>query len=478
MRRDSVLSRNLQAALIIFTLFFTVFGALTIGTGRWMLIREKHKSLSSNADEIREFAESVQYDNGLRNLSLRMDLIFVSRCTGNHIFLCDADGEIVSSSDTIDDNSFVGQSLGADVMEQLRTDGSYQGITDLGGLYDGRYYVVAEEITGLRDDVMGYVFVGYPAENLLGGWSSFSMVFMMVGVVMILLVIFCEYANTRRLSGPLREMAEAANRFGHGDYTARVEADHGGREANDELTTLTNAFNSMAESLEQTESRRRAFVANVSHELRTPMTTIAGFADGLLDGTIPPEEEKKYLRIISSETKRLSRLVRSMLDMSRLQDGASALREQSFDLCEMVVRTVLSLEERFNSRGLDLELNLPEDPVMAHGDVDSLTRVVYNLTDNAVKFANEGSKIVISVWRENDRVYTSVQDVGEVIPPEELDRIFDRFHKADSSRSEHKEGVGLGLYMVREIIAAHEQDIFVTSEDGVTTFTFTLAEAV
>jgi len=207
------------------------------------------------------------------------------------------------------------------------------------------------------------------------------------------------------------------------------------------------------------------------------MTTISGFADGILDGTIPDDKAPRYLEAISSETKRLSRLVRSMLDMSRLRDGVEEKRDARFDLRETVVRTILNFEERVNEKGIEIHLQMPENSIFVRGDVDALTRVVYNLMDNAVKFSRHGGVLTVAMWEENDRVCTSIRNEGPDIPPEELPRIFDRFHKADHSRSENRDGVGLGLYMVREILAAHEQDIFVTSADGVTAFTFTMALA-
>ena len=143
----------------------------------------------------------------------------------------------------------------------------------------------------------------------------------------------------------------------------------------------------------------------------------------------------------------------------------------------MVLQTILSFEDRVDAKGLSVALNMPEDALRVRGDVDSLTRVVYNRVENAIKFSAPGSELAVSIWKENGKAYTCVQDTGQTIPPEELPLIFDRFHKADRSRSLDREGAGLGLYMVRQILSAHDQDIFVTSENGVTAFTFTLALA-
>ena len=235
------------------------------------------------------------------------------------------------------------------------------------------------------------------------------------------------------------------------------------------------AFNSMADSLEKSEQRRREFVANVSHELKTPMTSIAGFADGILDGTIPPEKEKEYLRIISSETQRLSRLVRKMLDVSRIQStDTKTLLKKNFDIEEVIVRSLAGLEKKITDRGLDVDVQMPEEPIQVLGDEDGITQVVYNLLDNAAKFADAGSTIGVSLWKQGEKAYVAVRDRGATIPPEELPLVFERFHKTDKSRSQDKDGVGLGLYLVKTIIQNHGEEITVSSRDGLTEFKFSL----
>lgn len=453
----------------MFAVCFIAFGLTMLAMGRAFLVREQEKSLYASADEVTLLAEAVQVQGELNSLELRMTLAAISRCNDTHIFLCDADGVVLTSSDISRVSPYIGTALSGEVMAQLRSREVYEGVSDLDGFYEGAHYVVAKPIGAGA----GYVFVTSEAGGFMQAWSGFIVTYVLIALGVLALAVFFQYFYARRLAKPLHEMAEAADRFAKGDYSARVSP----YDEPDEIGALTTAFNGMAESLSRNETRRSEFVANVSHELRTPMTTISGFADGLLDGTIPAAEERKYLEKISSETKRLSRLVRTMLDMSRLQDGDPSARMVRFDLSEMVVQTVLGFEERVTKKRLDMELHMPEDRLLVRGDVDALTRVVYNLVDNAIKFAREGTELTISVWKENGLAYTSVQDQGETIPRSELPLIFDRFHKSDRSRSKDRDGVGLGLYMVKAIIAAHQQNIFVTSEDGVTAFTFTLALA-
>ncbi len=471
--KQSVFYRNFMVTTVMFVVCFFVFGTTMFLMGRAFLIQEKQESLYDTAGEVCRYAEAMHADQEIGSWEMRMNLAAIAQSTGDHIFICDADGRVVTSSDRSAASPYIGRQLPASVMDRLRRDGSYEELTNLDGFYEGMYYVVAVPITAADGSLVGYAFVNYAGSDFFGVWGGFLLMFVIIAVGVLAVAVAFEYANDRRLARPLNEMADAAHRFARGDYSARVSP----YPDEDEIGTLTQAFNTMADSLERNESRRREFIANVSHELRTPMTAIAGFADGILDGTIPPEEEKKYLQTISSETKRLGRLVRTMLDMSRLQDGDPALRERTFDLSETVLQTMLSFEDRVDKKHMTVDLNMPEDALPVRGDVDSMTRVIYNLLDNAIKFAAEGTPLTVSVWKENGKAYTAVQDVGRTIPRSELPLIFDRFHKSDRSRSQDREGVGLGLYMVRQILAAHDQDIFVTSENGVTVFTFTLALA-
>jgi signal transduction histidine kinase len=217
-------------------------------------------------------------------------------------------------------------------------------------------------------------------------------------------------------------------------------------------------------------------VANVSHELKTPMTTISGFVDGMLDGTIPAERHEHYMRMVSEETKRLSRLVRSMLDISRLQDqeGIPDEKKTRFDLTECVGQVLITFEKKINDKNLEVEVDMPEHPVFTRANQDYVTQVVYNLIDNGVKFCPQGGELGICIRESDTKAYISVSNQGETIPPEELPLVFDRFHKIDKSRSQNRDGWGLGLYIVKTIVCSHGENISVTSRDGKTEFTFTM----
>ena len=289
----------------------------------------------------------------------------------------------------------------------------------------------------------------------------------MVAAVVVITVM------ARRQSSPLRDMARAASDFGHGRFDARVSVDSASPL---EVQELALAFNNMASSLQKSEYQRQEFVANVSHELKTPMTTIAGYVDGMLDGTIPPEKHAHYMQMVSGETKRLSRLVRSMLEISRMQDQETIPPEQlsRFDVCECVGQVLFTFEQKIVTKALEVDVSFPEHSLYTQADNDAITQVVYNLLDNAVKFCPEQGMLNVTIREGGGKIYVSVGNDGKTIPPEELPLLFDRFHKTDKSRTENRDGWGLGLYIVKNIIGLHGENISVTSHNGRTEFTFTL----
>jgi len=295
--------------------------------------------------------------------------------------------------------------------------------------------------------------------------------FLLVAAAVLLMAIVLAMVVARHQAAPLLEMSSVVNKFARGDFSARVED----RGRVDEIGELTEAFNAMADAIEQSEDMRREFVGNVSHELKTPMTSITGFAEGILDGTIPPEKHQEYLQIVVSETRRLSRLVRRMLEVSRFQSlDIRELNSQDFDMTEVLRRGILALENKITERGLDVELHIPDDPVWVLGDEDSILQVVYNLLDNAAKFSISGTKIEVTLVQKSGKAYITVKNIGDPICPDELPQLFNRFHKSDKSRSQDKDGIGLGLYIVKTIMNAHQEEVYVRSDNGVTEFMFTL----
>ena len=376
-------------------------------------------------------------------------------------------GGYISTDLSINNTTF---SLPRDITARLSKGERYAGTTDLGIYEKPRFVVAVPARTSETGIVVGPVLAIAEPNAMTEMWGAFMGIFGMTAITVLLIAFVATATTTMQQTKPIRDMAAAARRFADGNFDARVH--NTGRE--DEIGELIDAFNAMADSLQKTEQQRREFIANISHELKTPMTTIAGYADGILDGVISPEEERQYLSIISTESRRLSRLVRRMLDVSQLQSRDLIKQKVPFDLSESMRRVLVSMEKKITSRGLDVDVQIPEDPVIVLGDNDLLTQVVYNLLENAAKFAAQGSTLFLGLARQGEKAIVTVQNTGETIPAEELPLLFERFHKADKSRSGDKDGVGLGLYIVRTILEQHREKITAASEDGVTTFSFTV----
>jgi signal transduction histidine kinase len=234
----------------------------------------------------------------------------------------------------------------------------------------------------------------------------------------------------------------------------------------------------MADSLENLEKMRNSFLASVSHDLRTPMTTISGFIDGITSGAIPPEKHEYYLGIISTEVHRLSRLVSQLLDISRLESGDRKFTFSNFDIAEVGRIILISFEQKIEDKHLDVEFDAENDTMMAFADKDAIYQVMYNLCHNAIKFSKEGGKFAIKISRyQGNKIRISVFDEGQIIPDEDKSMIFERFYKSDKSRGLDKSGVGLGLYICKTIIDAHEEEIHVESKGDIgTEFWFTVKE--
>lgn len=472
----SIYLRNFVATAIMVSVCFLIVAFSFVGIGRNYLISEYREDMVNSAREVSRTAAAIAPSDSLNSWVLSMTLSSVSNSTGNQVFIADPDGVVVTCSDRRPVCEHMGYQMSPEILHQLSTNGSINQITNLGGLYESNRYVVAQPIiVADTGEILGYVFVTNVIDNMLGAWSTFLGVTAVVTAAVFIAALVISLIYSKRMARPLDEMAAASRKFARGDFSVRVKQED---DTADEMGSLIESFNKMADSLEMAEARRTEFIANISHELRTPMTTISGFADGILDGTIPKEDEEKYLRSIRDETRRLSRLVRDMLDVSQMRARAADPSKRTvFDLTELVLQTLLSFESRATKKGLDVDPQLPDNHIMVRADKDAITQVIYNLLDNAVKFAHEGTCITLRLYKDNGKAYVSVKDVGETIPPDDLPFIFDRFHKSDRSRSLDTTGVGLGLYLVKSIINSHDEDIAVRSEDGVTEFVFTLALA-
>ena len=285
-----------------------------------------------------------------------------------------------------------------------------------------------------------------------------SLIVCLLIAVLVFMVLF--HFGASRLDDQFEAVSDVTKQYAEGEFSARVELpEHAA------LYPFGCTINRMAEFIEQNESTRRNFVANVSHELRTPMTTIGGFADGILDGTIPPEQHTKYIKIIAEEIHRLRTLVNSMLNLTKFEAGEMALRLTNVDISKLLIKTVLMFEKRINDKHVDVE-GLEDISLTIKADEDLIFQVMYNLIENAVKFVNEGGTISFAVREERGKAYITFKNTGEGLADDELPKIFDRFYKTDTSRSQDKTGLGLGLSIARKIVHLHSGHIVVRSVKG------------
>ncbi|MDS0525309.1 HAMP domain-containing histidine kinase [Clostridium sp. SHJSY1] len=276
-------------------------------------------------------------------------------------------------------------------------------------------------------------------------------------------------AFTRRfVVNPINEINRIANKLARGEVENRVRVKNF-----DEIGELARSFNVMAEYLERVDANRRDFISNVSHELRSPITSIKGFIAGILDGIIPRDKENYYLNIVYDEINRLSRLVNDLLDISAMDDGKYSLNMVEVDIDVLIKLCVVNAEAKSNKKRLNFQVSLDDSYSIVYADRDRIMQVVTNLLDNAIKYSYDGGNVRISTKDKGNKIYVKIRNEGPILTKEELVKIWDRFYKADKSRT-NKESTGLGLSIVRLILTQHGEDIWVKNEKDGVSFTFTL----
>lgn len=461
---------GLTAGMIL--LSFVLLGCSFTSLFYNYMLREKKTSLSTNASAVATYVGAQSVLTAGNDWELQLSISYGASVSDTDVVLVDENGVLVLCSCEAFLCSHVGKQLDESFLGKLQTEGYVYATGVLEGVYEDERYLYGLPIYAADSQaLLGYVVVSAETRDMSEMMSRIMGLFLFTAIVVLLVSLVATMVITRRQTETLRELSKAARQFAHGDFSARINSIGAG----EEVAELATAFNNMAGSLERSEALRQEFISNVSHELKTPMTTIAGFMDGMLDGTIPQEKHAYYMRTVSDEVKRLSRLVRSMLDISRLRSTGEEIGKARFDVTETLGRTLLTFEQKIEEKQLDVQVNMPEKAVYVMANEDAITQVIYNLIDNGVKFAENGTPFLLTVAVSGGKALISVADTGPEIPPEELPLVFDRFHKSDKSRSEHKDGVGLGLYIVKTILGSHGEDITVTSREGRTTFTFTLA---
>ncbi|MDP4133471.1 MAG: HAMP domain-containing sensor histidine kinase [Bacillota bacterium] len=343
---------------------------------------------------------------------------------------------------------------------------------NMDGLFKETNLTVAKPlyINGTLDSLI-LVFIATPQINSIMSVLVYN--FLAAAIVALTISLLLSYGLSYRISLPLKAMNEAAMKLGSGHFSERVNADD--KKTISEIHELITTFNDMAEAIEHLEENQRSFTASISHELRTPMTSIIGFIECILDGTIPEDKVPQYLEICLTEAKRLSNLVNSMMDASRVESGMAMPKFEKFDINECIRQQLLKYEDPITKKGLEVVIEFFNEKCDCYCDKDEITRVIINLLDNAIKFADDKGYIKIKVDQKSGKAVVSIENSGEGISSLDIKHIFDKFYKTDKSRSLDKKGIGLGLYLVKNILVLHDETIECTSIPGqYTRFTFTL----
>ncbi len=472
--RNSLLKKYFVTCSAIILLCITTLGAVLLIFASQYFVSDKLEMLKRNVATASKLVTSVLEKTEYKDMyipSIEEDFTIIKNAIGAELFMTDEFGRTQFCTEPYPCQHTT-YHVPDEVMEQVRV-GTVTDVTDLSGFYSqGQYYTVGMPIFNPEGEMVATVFVSMSSDGLETFLMDILKMFGISAVGVILVAFVVIYFITSRQVSPLKQMAKAAYSFGKGDFTTRIPV-----EGSDEVAQLAMSFNNMAASLSTLESMRRSFIANVSHELKTPMTSIAGFIDGILDGTIPPERHEYYLTVVSAEVKRLSRLVRSMLNIARIEAGEMKIKTTSVDVHAIVCTTVFTFEQQIEEKHLDIR-GLDAEKTLVEADPDLIHQVVYNLIENAVKFVNQDGYIAFDFTTKNSMTYICVRNSGAGISKEELPHIFDKFYKSDKSRGLDKNGVGLGLYIVRSIINLHGGDIIVRSAQGeYTEFMFSLPSA-
>ncbi len=456
------------SAIVLATMI--VLGVSMLGFGMKFLQNESTKLLLSNSKEISQIASLNYKSNEYQYIDgalLKNYIDIVSSAIDGEVFITDREGKslVCSCSDDCSHEDYVVESH----ILQSAMQGEYKGTYSLGGLHKDRFLMAGVPITSDNGDVLGYVFASNPQDILQDYYKAIFNMFLISGLIALFVLLVASYFVASTMVKPLKDMSNVAKKYSRGEFSVRV-AEYG----EDEVGNLAKLLNNLGQSLATMEMTNRSFIANVSHELKTPMTTISGFIDGILDGTIEPQKQPYYLAIISSEVKRMSRMVVSMLNLARIEAGELKVEKTQFDAVDIICQSLFSFEKKIEEKSLQIK-GLDHEPVTIFADKDLLHQVVYNLTENAVKFANDGGYISFDFWSETGKTYVSIKNSGQGMEKEELPHIFDRFYKTDKSRGLDKSGVGLGLYIVKSVINLHGGEIMVRSASGeYTEFVFSL----
>lgn len=467
------MKQTLYLKFLLGYLIFGILGFILVSTVTNYGIRNRietseARTLYTECTEIASHYAENYYNGSMELAELHSHLETLSHYLNTKIKVIDPSGRIIidsANAAAYDSDTFI----------------AGFNINDFGSKYymNNRFYntfsenhltVFAPITTTYR--VRGYVLIHKPVQDIYAYSYELLHVVYITLLFIFLLAFVILFSFSLLIYRPIRKITSVADAYIDGDFSQKMNI-----HTHDELGHLAAVFDYMANELNTLEDDQRKFVSNVSHDFRSPLTSIKGYIEAILDGTIPYEMQDKYLNIILFETERLNKLTSSLLELNKFgSHGKTILYIKSFDINYIIRMTALAFEGICSEKHISIELILSGQTLFVTADMAKIQQVIYNLTDNAIKFSHPDSSITIETTEKNDKVFVSVKDSGIGIPNDSLKKIWERFYKTDVSRGKDKRGTGLGLSIVKEIIQAHDENINVISTEGVgTEFIFTLS---
>lgn len=407
-----------------------------------------------------------------RNRAKDKDLYrLLSDFSESNILLIDVDGTLLFEN--TEKGLIKEKTINSEGMSEIVNHSGNSRYSNFNGLFEEKrfnfIYSIEETVNG-NNKPIGYIVLTSADMGMRVVYDRIIKLVILLSLWVFFAAIIIVYFVTNRITTPIKEINKAVKEYSRGNFDVRIPV-----KGEDEIAILSEAFNNMAFSLQKMENSKNTFFSSVSHDLKTPMTSIRGFIEGILDGTIPEEKKSYYLTIVLEEVKRLTRLVNSLLDITRMQSGSVKLNKESFDVCEMARLIIISFEEKINEKKLNVEFNCTSEKSFVFADKDAIHQVMYNIISNAMKFTDDDGTLKIDIEKQNDKTSVSIYNTGIGIKEEELPYVFDCFYKADSSRGLDKTGTGLGMFIAKSKIEAHGEKIRVESEYGkYCRFVFTL----
>jgi signal transduction histidine kinase len=433
-------------------------------------IEDRKELLYDQGKKVAREAAEVLYLENPNSRSLINDLQVLDKFLNAHIWVVNSRGTIVAVSGANEDN-LLGRKLPEEKLDNLVKGDSIEERGNFEGMLSEPSLTVGYPVF-VNDKFSGVVLVHASLLEIQNNFKEVYRLTLWAILISVAVAYGILYIQIRRISNPLREISEAAKVIAGGEFQKRLDIN-----TRDEIEELGRSFNNMAESLEKIEENRRNLIANISHDLRSPMTSIRGFIEGMIDGTIPEDKREHYLNIVLDESKRLIKITNELLELSSMQQGSLEIKKEAFELNETIRRKIIAYEKSITEKNLNVTFSMSEEKSFAVSDQGLIERIISNLMDNAVKYTPAMGSIDIRTFAKEGKLMVEVINTGESISAEELNKVWERFHKGDASRGIHKGGYGLGLSIVKEIISQLDERIWVSSGEGFVKFIFTVEKA-